>query len=138
MNEDAEENRADGSVDNVQKKITPWKQMLPDVDSLAISSNRKKNNANSPIDLIVIASLIDRLPNLGGLCRTCEVLGVKHLVLSSLRMTEDRDFVSLSVSAEKWMNILEVINLIPLFYRSSFSIKKKLYILFDKNYFGVF
>jgi len=115
-----EENRADGSVDNVQKKITPWKQMLPDVDSLAISSNRKKNNANSPIDLIVIASLIDRLPNLGGLCRTCEVLGVKHLALSSLRMTEDRDFVSLSVSAEKWMNILEVINLIPLFYRSSF------------------
>lgn len=93
--------------------------MLPDVDSLAVSSSRKKNNANSSIDLIVIASLIDRLPNLGGLCRTCEVLGVKHLVLSSLRMTEDRDFVSLSVSAEKWMNILEVIHLLSLLFRVS-------------------
>lgn len=49
---------------NVQKKITPWKQMLPDVDSLAASAGRK--NIKSQNDLIVIASLIDRIPNLGG------------------------------------------------------------------------
>ena len=93
------------TVRNVQKKITPWKQMLPDVNSLAVSASRKKTTTN---DLIVIASLIDRVPNLGGLCRTCEVLGVKDFVLSSLRVTEEKDFVSLSVSAEKWINVLEV------------------------------
>ncbi len=43
-----------------------------------------------------------------GLCRTCEVLGARAFVLSTLRITEDKDFVSLSVSAEKWINVLEV------------------------------
>lgn len=93
------------AVRNVQKKITPWKQMLPDVNSLAVSASRKKTTTN---DLVVVASLIDRVPNLGGLCRTCEVLGVKDFVLSTLRVTEEKDFVSLSVSAEKWINVLEV------------------------------
>jgi hypothetical protein len=93
------------AVRNVQKKITPWKQMLPDVNSLVVSAGRKKTTTN---DLIVIASLVDRVPNLGGLCRTCEVLGVRDFVLSSLRVTEEKDFVSLSVSAEKWINVLEV------------------------------
>ena len=51
---------------NVQKKITPWKQMLPDVDSLAASAGRKSTKSGSQNDLIVIASLIDRVPNLGG------------------------------------------------------------------------
>lgn len=93
------------AVRNVQKKITPWKQMLPDVNSLVVSASRKKTTTN---DLIVIASLVDRVPNLGGLCRTCEVLGVRDFVLSSLRVTEEKDFISLSVSAEKWINVLEV------------------------------
>ncbi|KZS02969.1 putative Methyltransferase TARBP1 [Daphnia magna] len=93
------------AVRNVQKKITPWKQMLPDVNSLVVSASRKKTTTN---DLIVIASLVDRVPNLGGLCRTCEVLGVRDYVLSSLRITEEKDFVSLSVSAEKWINVLEI------------------------------
>lgn len=93
------------AVRNVQKKITPWKQMLPDVNSLAVSATRKKKTTN---DLIVIASLVDRVPNLGGLCRTCEVLGVRDFVLATLRVTEEKDFMSLSVSAEKWINVLEV------------------------------
>jgi hypothetical protein len=35
---------AESTSGNVQKKVTPWKMMLPDVDSLAISSaaNKKK------------------------------------------------------------------------------------------------
>lgn len=56
-----------GGVGNVQKKITPWKQMLPDVDSLlAANAGRKSARAGASNDLIVIASLIDRIPNLGG------------------------------------------------------------------------
>lgn len=100
-----ESTETSGAVDNVQKKITPWKQMFPDLDTLTLTAGRKKSSTN---DLIVIASLIDRIPNLGGLCRTCEVLGVKDFVVSSLRITEEKDFVSLSVSAERWMNMIEV------------------------------
>lgn len=107
----AEEAMESTSTGNIQKKITPWKQMLPDVDSLAVSSaastGRKKSNQTAN-DLIVIASLIHRVPNLGGLARTCEVLGAKQFVLSTLRVTEEKDFTSLSVSAEKWIKVTEV------------------------------
>ena len=100
---------AESASGNVQKKVTPWKMMLPDVDSLAMSSvANKKKTSSSGAEFITIASLIDRVPNLGGLCRTCEVLGVNELVISSLRVTEEKDFASLSVSAEKWITVTEV------------------------------
>lgn len=44
-----------------------------------------------------------------GLCRTCEVLGARAFVVSTLNVTEDKEFISLSVSAEKWINVIEVI-----------------------------
>ena len=62
--------------------------------------------------LIVVASLIDRVPNLGGLARTCEIFGTFEYVLGSLKYVEDKQFASLSVTAEKWINIKEVIYLI--------------------------
>lgn len=103
--QDESNSPAMASVRNVQKKVTPWKQMLPDVNNLVVSASRKKTSTN---EMIVIASLIDRVPNLGGLCRTCEVLGVRDFVISTLRVMEEKDFSSLSVSAEKWINVLEV------------------------------
>lgn len=58
--------------------------------------------------MIVVASLIDKTPNLGGLARTCEVFGVSEYVLGSLKYIEDKQFQSLSVTAEKWISITEV------------------------------
>ncbi|XP_062502698.1 probable methyltransferase TARBP1 isoform X2 [Corticium candelabrum] len=58
--------------------------------------------------LVLVASLIDKAPNLGGLCRTCEVFAVKTLVLGNTKILDDRMFQSLSVTAEKWLDILEV------------------------------
>jgi len=46
-------------------------------------------------ELIVVASLIDKLPNLGGLARTCEVLGVKTLILGLKSQAEKSDFTNL-------------------------------------------
>lgn len=43
-------------------------------------------------DLIVAASLIDKLPNLAGLARTAEVLGAGTLALADLRVTGDALF----------------------------------------------
>lgn len=45
--------------------------------------------------LIVVASLIDKLPNLGGLARTSEVFGVQTYVIDSLRHVQDRQFQGL-------------------------------------------
>jgi len=56
---------------------------------------------------MLVASLIDKAPNLGGLARTCEILGVGSLVLASKNVIKDKDFSAVSVTAEKWVPILE-------------------------------
>lgn len=92
--------------EDYQKKITPWKQQLASCDLLWDLNVPKKGNGGD--GLIVVASLIDRIPNLGGLCRTCEVFGASEFVVGSLKYLEDRNFQGLSVSAEKWITISEV------------------------------
>ncbi|ESN96284.1 hypothetical protein HELRODRAFT_68048 [Helobdella robusta] len=70
-------------------------------------------------DLIVVASLVESIPNLGGLCRTCEIFGIKRLVLGSLKVTSDVGFEKLSVTSHKWMNIEEVTSKnLPIYLRS--------------------
>ncbi|XP_026751999.3 uncharacterized protein LOC113512367 [Galleria mellonella] len=86
----------------IQKKYIPWKNMS-DVNVYEIKKKRE-----SPSDLIVIASLIDKLPNLGGMARTSEVFGVKTYVVDSLRHLQDKQFQNLSVSAERWIDVEEV------------------------------
>jgi tRNA G18 (ribose-2'-O)-methylase SpoU len=43
-------------------------------------------------ELIVVASLIDKVPNLAGLARTAEVLGAGTLALADLRVTGEQQF----------------------------------------------
>ena len=43
-----------------------------------------------------------------GLARTCEIFGVSELVLSNIKVLEEKQFQSLSVTAERWLNITEV------------------------------
>lgn len=95
---------------DVQKKIVPWKVIPPDEEMLSEMQQQRMANLqkSSAGSLIVVASLIDKAPNLGGLCRTCEIFGVQTLVLSNSHVIEDMQFKSLSVSAAKWMNLDEV------------------------------
>ena len=55
-----------------------------------------------PYPLIVCASLVQNPLNLGGLCRTCEALGVGTLLLPQLAVTESWAFRKVSASAYKW------------------------------------
>lgn len=95
---------------DVQKKITPWKVIPPDEEMTSELQQQRVANLrkNAAGQLIVVASLIDKAPNLGGLCRTCEIFGVQTLVLGNIHVIEDAQFKSLSVSAAKWMNIEDV------------------------------
>lgn len=95
---------------DVQKKIMPWKVIPPDEEMMSEMQEQRMANLqkSSAGNLIVVASLIDKAPNLGGLCRTCEIFGVQTLVLGNSHVMEDIQFKSLSVSAGKWMNIEEV------------------------------
>lgn len=85
------------NAQNLQKKITPWKTLLQDQElSKQIG------------DLILIASLVDKPANLGGLARTCEVFGVSRLILNDAKIKNNKEFKSLSMSSEDWLDITEV------------------------------
>ena len=43
-----------------------------------------------------------------GLCRTCQIFSVQGLVLSNLKILEEKQFQSLSVTSEKWLSLSEV------------------------------
>ncbi|CAH0714663.1 unnamed protein product, partial [Brenthis ino] len=92
------ENKETGTI---QKKYVPWKNMT-DIDVYDVEKQKRKSN------LIVVASLIDKLPNLGGMARTSEVFGVNTYVMDSVRHLQDKQFQGLSVSAERWINVEEV------------------------------
>ncbi|XP_020874905.1 uncharacterized protein LOC9306167 isoform X1 [Arabidopsis lyrata subsp. lyrata] len=77
--------------------------------------------------LILVASLVDRIPNLAGLARTCEVFKASNLAVADANIIHDKQFQLISVTAEKWVPIMEVpVNSLKLFLekkkREGFSI----------------
>ncbi|XP_059215853.1 probable methyltransferase TARBP1 [Centropristis striata] len=94
----------------VQKKITPWRLGIQEQEPelQLVPQQRAARLGKLHGALVVVASLIDKPTNLGGLCRTCEIFGASALVLDSLRHVSDKHFQSLSVSSELWLPLLEV------------------------------
>lgn len=93
------------NLTDIQKKIIPWQNLMPNQDD---KNDLVKELPTKNKDLVLMASLIDKTTNLGGICRTCEIFGVKELIIGSLRSTEDKLFRELASTAEKWLNIKEV------------------------------
>ena len=63
--DDTSASLADGSGD-VQKKIMPWKQMVPDEETTQeVDYGVKQRHEEG---LVVVTSLISKIPNLGGQC----------------------------------------------------------------------
>ncbi|NXG28118.1 TARB1 methyltransferase, partial [Dromaius novaehollandiae] len=93
---------------DVQKKIIPWKNSTPSLDLELVFQDRAAKLGKSNSRLIVVASLIDKPTNLGGLCRTSEIFGASALVVGSLHYIQDKQFQHLSVSAEQWLPLIEV------------------------------
>ncbi|NXV01728.1 TARB1 methyltransferase, partial [Cettia cetti] len=93
---------------DVQKKIIPWKNSTPSLDVETAFQDRATKLGKSNSRLIVVASLIDKPTNLGGLCRTSEIFGASALVVGSLHYIQDKQFQYLSVSAEQWLPLVEV------------------------------
>jgi tRNA guanosine-2'-O-methyltransferase len=57
--------------------------------------------------LTVCASLVHNPMNLGALCRTAEVFGLRELVVPSLHCCNDPNFRKLAVSAQQWQPLSE-------------------------------
>lgn len=98
-------------LNDIQKKINPLSTNLSHND--VFPTMRESISHKKILDeegLIVVACLISRTPNLGGLARTCEIFNVKELVISSMSQIKNKEFQNLSVSAENWITITEVLS----------------------------
>lgn len=90
----------------LQKKIIPWENLLD--AGLDLSRDPKATIQTSRQSLIVVASLLSKTENLGGLCRTCEIFNAEVLVIPSAKIIQTPVFQSLSSTGDKWMPIVEV------------------------------
>eukprot|EP00899_Mesostigma_viride_P008924 jgi/Mesvir1/18032/Mv09353-RA.3 len=103
----------DEDVDGVAPAVPAFMQEVTDADMLEeelmlaaaasegqrLSSKRGLGAQNRWQDIIVVATFISHIPNLGGLARTCEVFRAASLVISDLRVMEDPAFQGLSKTA---------------------------------------
>eukprot|EP00775_Hariotina_reticulata_P006297 gene6297-6532_t len=98
-----------GVLVDFQRKVTPHERailmadVLEEVEEVGAEAASKQQGG-----LIVVASLISKVPNLGGLARTAEVFGAQALVLADKRVTQQAAFTGVSVTAEHWVPIWEV------------------------------
>lgn len=94
---------------DIQKKIDPSKPADLRGDIFEMTSEFiSLQDIQLQEGLIVVASFVDRPPNLGGIARTCEIFGVKALVIANTDCVKDKEFQFLSVSADRWLNMLQV------------------------------
>lgn len=85
----------------LQTKSGAWSAVM-DVDQTDRGSDIVRS------DLIVVASLVDKAPNLGGICRLCDVLGAGLMTLHDLKIKNHPQFKSVAVTADYWMPMIEV------------------------------
>jgi len=65
---------------NYQRKILPWEQVEESYEEMKEKQQKRKRN-----DIILVASLIEKIPNLGGLTRTCEIFNASALVIPCIK-----------------------------------------------------
>lgn len=89
----------DGLFKDFQQKI--------DIYSPALEAETAINSTSSSLatEIVVIASLLEKLPNLAGLARSCEIFGVKRLMVSPSADLSSPDFVNVAMTAEKWLDL---------------------------------
>jgi hypothetical protein len=91
---------------NFQRKIIPMDSL-----DLALKESRERKLRNvsgrKRRSLVICASLIDKVPNLGGLARTAEIFAAESLVIPDIKVVSTDNFKSLSVGATEWIEIEE-------------------------------
>ena len=85
----------------LQTKSGAWNSVMN------IDNPRSAKDLNRS-DLIVVASLVDKPPNLGGICRLSDVLGVGLLTIHDMEVAKHPQFKNVAVTADQWMPMHEV------------------------------
>lgn len=86
----------------LQTKSGAWSTVMDLNENVRAAAQIKR----SP--LIVVSSLVDKPPNLGGICRLCDCLGAGWMTVDDLSVKDDPEFKSVAVTADRWMPLIEV------------------------------
>ena len=98
---------ADVTTNTLQTKRVPFDELQLSLQSEALS--RQQNAAGRKRqDVIICASLIDKVTNLAGIARTCEIFAVQELVLANLGVVQSDTFQGIAVSCDQWLPMKEV------------------------------
>jgi tRNA G18 (ribose-2'-O)-methylase SpoU len=90
-----------------QTKRVPFDDLHLGIQSELMS--RKQNVVGRQRQQVVVcASLIDKVANLAGIARTCEIFAVERLVMSNLKVCATDTFQGIAVSCTEWLPMLEV------------------------------
>ena len=91
-----------------QQKINTLDLSLNDLslDSTFIKTPNSEVKQDSSI--IVVASLLDRIPNMAALCRSAEIFGVDHLVLPDISVIQSKDFQTVCMTSDQWIPMSQV------------------------------
>jgi tRNA guanosine-2'-O-methyltransferase len=88
---EAESASSTTTITTIQRKIIPLDSLNLALEDLR--EQRLSNAVRTPKQpLIVCASLVDKIPNLGGLARSCEIFAVQSLVVPDLSVTKLDNF----------------------------------------------
>ena len=77
-------------------------------DTQALVELRTSKGVQRRHELVVVASLVDKLPNLAGITRTSEVFNLQMVTMAAKNVLNDTEFKSMAVTADKWLPIMEV------------------------------
>jgi hypothetical protein len=96
----------DTELVNFQRKIIPLDSLELDLEE---SRQKRLRNAlgRKKQQLVVCASLIDKVPNLAGLARTSEIFAAARLIIPDTTVCRMDNFKSISVGAGEWIDIEE-------------------------------
>lgn len=92
-----------------QQKISPLDTEFTELSLDPIAAGSKaRSGLPTESSIIVIASLLDRIPNMAGLCRTAEIFAAAALVLPDSKVVESKDFQTVCMTSDRWIDLSEV------------------------------
>lgn len=84
-----------------QKKIQPWAEIESESKETYLAKKSRQS-------IIIVATFIDKIPNLAGLIRTSEIFNIEGIVVGDMSIYQDKIFQQITVSAERWLPVEEV------------------------------
>jgi tRNA G18 (ribose-2'-O)-methylase SpoU len=105
-NKEEDQTHEETELVNFQRKILPVDlldlsiQSMKDQKLYNAAGKRKQN-------LIICATLVDKVPNLAGLARTAEIFAASTLVMPNMLIRKQDDFKTISASANDWIEMEE-------------------------------